>query len=111
MAVQQLTIRLSDSLYHQVKQRARRTQRSIEDEVAAGAVIGGALGGFVGDWLGAQIGEGVTGVVERAGWREPIIDFIDGAIAQPVSSAINGATNALHSVANQIRMPQLRFGW
>lgn len=35
MAVQQVTIRLSDSLYHQVKQRARRTQRSIEDEVAA----------------------------------------------------------------------------
>lgn len=35
MAVQQVTIRLSDSLYHQVKQRARRMQRSIEDEVAA----------------------------------------------------------------------------
>lgn len=35
MAVQQVTIRLSDSLYHQVKQRARRAQRSIEDEVAA----------------------------------------------------------------------------
>lgn len=35
MAVQQVTIRLSDSLYHQFKQRARRTHRSVEDELAA----------------------------------------------------------------------------
>lgn len=35
MAVQHVTIRLSDNLYHQIRQRARRTQRSVEDEVVA----------------------------------------------------------------------------
>lgn len=35
MAVQNVTIRLSDSLYHQIRQRARRSQRSVEDEVVA----------------------------------------------------------------------------
>ena len=79
--------------------------------VAAGAVIGGALGGFAGDWLGAKIGEGVTGMIQQAGWREPMIDFIDGALAQPVASGINGATTVLRSVAGQLRPPPLRFGW
>lgn len=41
MAVQQVTIRLPETLYHQVKARARRTQRTIEDEVAA--VVAAAL--------------------------------------------------------------------
>lgn len=35
MTVQNVTIRLSDNLYHQIRQRARRTQRSVEDEVVA----------------------------------------------------------------------------
>ncbi len=35
MAVQNVTIRMSDHLYHQVKQRARRMQRSVEEEVVA----------------------------------------------------------------------------
>ena len=35
MAVQNVTIRLPDNLYHQVKQRARRMQRSVEEEVVA----------------------------------------------------------------------------
>lgn len=79
--------------------------------VAAGAVIGGALGGFAGDWLGAKLGEGMTGMIEQAGWREPMIDFIDGAIARPVASAINGAAAALRSVTSQLQLPPLRFGW
>jgi plasmid stability protein len=39
MAVQNVTIRLSDSLYHQFKQRARRTHRSVEDELAAAVEV------------------------------------------------------------------------
>ena len=35
MAVQNVTIRMSDHLYHQVKQRAGRMQRSVEEEVVA----------------------------------------------------------------------------
>lgn len=35
MTVQNVTIGLSDTLYQQVKQRARRMQRSIEEEVVA----------------------------------------------------------------------------
>ena len=35
MAVQNVTIRLSESLYHQVNLRARRMQRSVEEEVVA----------------------------------------------------------------------------
>lgn len=35
MAIQNVTIRLPDSLYSQVKQRARRMQRSVEEEVVA----------------------------------------------------------------------------
>ena len=46
MAVQQVTIRLPESLYHQVKQRARRTQRTIEEEVAA--VVAAELPGLDG---------------------------------------------------------------
>ena len=41
MAVQNVTIRMSDHLYHQVKQRAGRMQRSVEEEVVA--VVEGAL--------------------------------------------------------------------
>jgi plasmid stability protein len=41
MALQSVTIRLSDNLYHQIRQRAKRTQRSVEDEVVA--VVEGAL--------------------------------------------------------------------
>jgi len=35
MAVQNVTIRMSDQLYHQVEQRAGRMQRSVEEEVVA----------------------------------------------------------------------------
>lgn len=35
MAIQNVTIRLSESLYHQVNLRARRMQRSVEEEVVA----------------------------------------------------------------------------
>lgn len=35
MAIQNVTIGLSDTLYQQVKQRARRMHRSVEDEVVA----------------------------------------------------------------------------
>lgn len=35
MALQSVTIRLSENLYHQIRQRAKRTQRSVEDEVVA----------------------------------------------------------------------------
>ncbi|MCB0234627.1 MAG: hypothetical protein KDG58_10475 [Anaerolineae bacterium] len=41
MAVQNVTIRMSDQLYHQVEQRAGRMQRSVEEEVVA--VVEGAL--------------------------------------------------------------------
>ena len=39
MAVQDVTIRLPDRLYHQVKQRARRMQRSVEEEVVAAVEV------------------------------------------------------------------------
>ena len=35
MAVQNVTIRLTESVYHQVNLRARRMQRSVEEEVVA----------------------------------------------------------------------------
>ena len=79
--------------------------------VAAGTIIGGAIGGFAGDWLGAKIGEGTVGLVEYFGGREPIIDFVDKTIAQPVAIAIDSATKTIQSLGNQIRLPRLRFSW
>ena len=53
MAVQNVTIRMSDQLYHQVEQRAGRMQRSVEEEVVA--VVEGALP--VLDFLPADIAD------------------------------------------------------
>lgn len=59
MAVQNVTIRLSDTLYHQVKQRAGRMQRSVEEEVVAvvedALPVLGALPAEIADEMGQMV--------------------------------------------------------
>ena len=62
MAVQNVTIRLSDTLYHQIRQRARRMQRSVEEEVVA--VVQDALPAEIADEMGQM-----TYLTERELWQ------------------------------------------